>query len=398
MKILLVTTLYPGFEGQSRKDRSYALHYFAKDWIGLGHEVKVINLWTKYPKVLNFINEVKKANLHEDDHTFYLDEVEVNRIGILRVPKFDYFSRHIDQALKKIMRLINGIYQPDVVVCHMFNPSIYIANYLKRKLNKPLFLTLHQTDLNHLLNHKKRFKNFCSVYDQIDGIGFRSVKLKEKFDSLDFAYKKNFVIPSGIEESILINEEVLHEKKQTKSKVIFVAASLIKLKNIDVLLRAFDEIPIEKDVVLRIAGDGPEKDRLIKTAQNLESKNKIQFLGYLDRDKVLDEMEKSDVFAMVSSPETFGLVYLEAMAKGCITIGSRGEGIDGVIKHEVNGFLCEPRNPIELRNVLVKALNLEGFDKAELLSSATATTKKMTQRNMSSKYLEILEEIRKKYV
>ena len=49
-------------------------------------------------------------------------------------------------------------------------------------------------------------------------------------------------------------------------------------------------------------------------------------------------MEESDVFAMVSSPETFGLVYIEAMAKGCVTIGSKGEGIDGVIVNNENGF------------------------------------------------------------
>jgi len=34
---------------------------------------------------------------------------------------------------------------------------------------------------------------------------------------------------------------------------------------------------------------------------------------------------------MVSAPETFGLVYLEAMAKGCIVIGTKNWGIDGIV-------------------------------------------------------------------
>ena len=42
---------------------------------------------------------------------------------------------------------------------------------------------------------------------------------------------------------------------------------------------------------------------------------------------------------MISQGEAFGLVYLEAMARGCITIASRGEGFDGIIKDGINGFL-----------------------------------------------------------
>ena len=36
---------------------------------------------------------------------------------------------------------------------------------------------------------------------------------------------------------------------------------------------------------------------------------------------------------MVSEPETFGLAYLEAMAKGCLVVGAYGWGIDGIIRH-----------------------------------------------------------------
>ena len=38
---------------------------------------------------------------------------------------------------------------------------------------------------------------------------------------------------------------------------------------------------------------------------------------------------------MISELETFGLVYIEAMAAGCITIASRNEGFDGIIKDGV---------------------------------------------------------------
>ena len=46
--------------------------------------------------------------------------------------------------------------------------------------------------------------------------------------------------------------------------------------------------------------------------------------------------------------KTFGLVYLEAMARGCITVASRDEGFDGIIQDGVNGFLCKSGDETEL--------------------------------------------------
>ena len=59
-------------------------------------------------------------------------------------------------------------------------------------------------------------------------------------------------------------------------------------------------------------------------------------------------IRNADCFVMVSSREAFGLVYLEAMAKGCIVIGTKGQGIEGIVKHGENGFLCKARDVNEL--------------------------------------------------
>ena len=45
-------------------------------------------------------------------------------------------------------------------------------------------------------------------------------------------------------------------------------------------------------------------------------------------------IHNADCFVMVSSREAFGLVYVEAMAKGCIVIATKGQGMDGIIKTE----------------------------------------------------------------
>ena len=56
-------------------------------------------------------------------------------------------------------------------------------------------------------------------------------------------------------------------------------------------------------------------------------------------------MSEATYFVMPSVREGFGIVYLEAMAAGCIVIGTEGEGIADAITHGENGFLVPADDP-----------------------------------------------------
>ena len=95
---------------------------------------------------------------------------------------------------------------------------------------------------------------------------------------------------------------------------------------------------------------------------------------------------------MVSSPETFGLVYIEAMAKGCITIGSKGEGIDGVMKMARMVF-CKAGDVKVLTSVLESILSLDKATKTRIISNAIDTARNLTQENVSREYYHNLRAI-----
>lgn len=273
----------------------------------------------------------------------------------------------------------------------MMNPSLYIASLIKKQFKIPLVFSLHQTDINHLQNSQHKRYKFNNILHNIDKIGFRSDMLKEAYIKLGYCEKDTFLVYSGINKENIISGEKVKEKINRRSRVIFIAASMRKRKNIDILIRAFAHLKSFPNTVLKIAGDGPEKKKLIKLVRDLDIWNNVEFLGYLEHYEVLHHMEQADVFAMVSSSETLGLVYLEAMAKGCITIGSKGEGIDGIILDGINGYLCKPRDINDLRLKLIKALN--GEFKADIVNNAVKTTKQMTQYYLSEKYLEELKKL-----
>lgn len=395
MKILLLTTLYPGYENQSRKETSYAIHYFVKEWVSQGHDVTVAKIWPQYPWIFNiFSKKAKEANKFNKDAFFELDNVGVNRLVINKIPKIEYRNKDIEILTRKVIDLLSNRSKPDIILCHMFNPSLFVAKKIKIYLDVPLVLAIHKTDIKHLREDRKKLSLFTEHYGSIDYLAFRSNSLKKQFDLLNLPSKKNFMAMSGIDEKVICNENELETKINRSSRVIFVAATLVKLKNIDSLIKAFEKVALDSKLELRIAGDGPEMFRLKEIAKQNKVKDQIVFLGYLDREEVLKEMLNADIFAMVSSPETFGLVYLEAMAKGCITIGSKGEGIDGVIQDGINGFLCEPGNQEELQKKLLIALDLKKDQKKELLLNSFVTTKNMTQKKKSIEYIENLNIIK----
>ena len=90
---------------------------------------------------------------------------------------------------------------------------------------------------------------------------------------------------------------------------------------------------------------------------------------------------------MVSSREAFGLAYVEAMAKGCIVIGTKGQGIDGIVKNEENGFLCKARDVDELAEVINQIVNLSRVELQNISSKAVTTAANLTDRKVAEQYI-----------
>lgn len=118
------------------------------------------------------------------------------------------------------------------------------------------------------------------------------------------------------------------------------------LKKVDVTLRAFARLRERwSDASLTIVGNGAQETLFKSLAGELNLGESVSFLGYLDNQSAITEMGKARFFVMPSYPEGFGVVYLEAMSMGCITIGTEGQGIADLIISGENGFLVPPDNP-----------------------------------------------------
>ncbi|QSX05284.1 glycosyltransferase family 4 protein [Sedimentibacter sp. zth1] len=396
MNILLITNMYPAFSNQSKIKATYAVHYFAKEW-AKNHNVKVIRLWSTYPKIFTVLKRCRTVNKYGFQDNYILDGVDITRMPILKIPKINYRDKDIRTVANKIIKMIVNETKdnnfPDVVICDILNPFIYIGAIVAEKFNSKLVASLHNSDISYLYR-PKNYKQFMTTDSNIDKIVFRSDKVEKIFLQLyNGNEKKNRYskILFGIQKTDIIAQKVLNEKLSKPNKVILIAASLKKLKKVDVLIKAFSKIKNNNGYILKIVGDGPERKTLEELVVSLDCGKDVIFEGEKNREEVLSFMEKSEIFAMVSSPETFGLVYIEAMAKACITIGSKGEGIDGVIINEENGFLCIPNSVEDLRVNLEKTMNLNKEEKSGIINNALNTVEDLTYERLASKFLIEIE-------
>lgn len=119
-------------------------------------------------------------------------------------------------------------------------------------------------------------------------------------------------------------------------------------KNVPVLLRAFASLLARHPgTSLRLAGAGFEPDG---PAQRWAAPRRldrgVEFLGPVPNAAVPALMDEADVFVHPALEESFGLVLVEAMARGLPVVGGRGSGaVPWVLAGGTAGLLADVRSP-----------------------------------------------------
>jgi phosphatidyl-myo-inositol alpha-mannosyltransferase len=128
-------------------------------------------------------------------------------------------------------------------------------------------------------------------------------------------------------------------------KTILYVGRLEHRKGVRYLLQAYALLETRaSDVRLVIAGDGPDREKLELEAEELGLKN-IEFLGYVDDPIKVQLMHSADLFC---SPalfgESFGVVLLESMASGLVTVAGDNPGYESVMQGLGKLSLINPKD------------------------------------------------------
>ncbi len=376
MKIVYITTHYPTPDPACLDTK--AGHYWAREWVKAGHSVAVFHLRAKL---------IWKESCDKKPREYSIEGIPV---------VFLEYARHLPHTDKilpwakygaagSIAGRIEGI-DPDLILCDFAAGNWDIIRALKQRkhLQTKLFVPLfHNCDLYSMRRARALVRESALI-------GVRSVSLQERIQALA-PDKTVFIAYSGAPK--IDTEPVLQKlrERRTPRRLLYVG-DFIPLKNVDILLEAMDRLK-SYDLCLRIVGDGPLEDELKADAQTRNLTN-VEFLGRVKRADVLDQMLQSDIFVMVSSPESFGLVYIEAMAAGCYVIGTKGEGIDGVLADGRNGALVPARDAEALAQTISDYLALSPDRRTAILNAALDTAGEFSEEAVARRVLDDIERLK----
>jgi glycosyltransferase involved in cell wall biosynthesis len=152
----------------------------------------------------------------------------------------------------------------------------------------------------------------------------------------------------------------------TARRIVFTPARLHGQKGHDYLLEAAANVP---EALFLLAGDGPERERLERKAQDLDIAERVRFLG--ERHDVARLLVHCDLFVLPSLYEGLPLTVLEAMAAGKPVVATSVGGTDEAVLNDITGLLVAPANPERLA-AAINAL-LSDPDRASRLAAAGQT-------------------------
>lgn len=268
-----------------------------------------------------------------------------------RVPfsnAFVFYNR-----LKKLYKeMVRKDGKPDIIHAHSVLWGGWAAAKIAEEENIPLVVTEHSSKLirNLLKSYEKR--EVANTLKKANGIISVGPSLKKELQK--YTDKHIFEIPNIVDYKAFQN---ISSKDSQKDRFRFLSlAFLTPNKGMDILIKSFAKGFKGDDVELVIGGDGQQMDELVKLAKELGVDTQVRFLGRIDRQQVIAQMQNCDAFVLASKFETFGVVLIEALASGKPVISTRSGGPESIV-NDKNGFLVPVDDVEELSKAMQQLYN-----------------------------------------
>ena len=253
----------------------------------------------------------------------------------------------------------------DVIHIHGMTPTqTDLALFISTTLDSRVVYTHHfdpqtrgglLTELYSLLG--RRVVSFADI------ITASTASYAESSSILNHLLRRVRIVPMGVDPARFENVKATlsaeeYAKLESFDLRTLYVGKLVYYKGLEYLLKAFSIVRVANSC-LTIVGDGPEKNHLIRLAQQLGISDRVLFLGRQPDSKLPKLYAMSNVVALpsISRREAFGIVLLEAMASGKPVVASNIPGVSELVRDGETGFLVPPSDHRGLAQALQNLLD-----------------------------------------
>jgi glycosyltransferase involved in cell wall biosynthesis len=358
----------------------------SKALASLGHEVHVVTL------------DFPGAPYEEAEAPLYVHRIAVE----LPAPTFHTWVLLFNHFFeKRVGQLAKRYGPPDIVHVHdWLTASAGVAS--KHLMRVPLVMTFHSTESSR--SSSIRTPESAMVGGLEWWGSYEAAKVIAVSEWMKSEVVSQFKLPPGkvveisnavdtakFEKSVDVAATRMKWKVQPGEKLITAVGRLTSQKGFDDLIRAFAvvqrSIPGAK---LLVMGEGYLRGELEALANGEGVAARITFAGFVSDDDLVDAIKSSDMVAVPSRFEPFGIIALEAMAAGVPIVVSRVGGLAEIVEDDVDGLEVDPNSPYSIARATIRLLSDPALA-SRLAARAREKVKSYNWKSSASKTLEVYE-------
>jgi len=302
-----------------------------------------------------------------------------------------YFAK-INTILEDIESRVD-LSEIDLIHTHFLFSDGGVAYKIGKKYNVPFMTAIRNTDINVFYKYFIHCRPYArKVLNASKSIIFVSPAytslLEKRFfkRNVNKLKEKSIVIPNGIDDFWLkANDRERTFRADGVIRFVYVG-ELSKNKNIHNTIAFLKDFKTNSSQKLEFNIIGKRSDYTEPVLDLVEQNEWVNYLGPIyDKTKLRAELNRADIFVMLSKKETFGLVYVEAMSQGLPILYTRGQGIDGFFPDGTVGFSFDINNLCAEKEKIGDIFK----DYQKMSSNAKTLSQSFNWKEISKKYIEV---------
>lgn len=340
----------------------------AKELAKKGLEICIIRRWYKGSVHEELIENIRVINVASPE----FPDLHIQKIATKML--FSYHMKREISAINPDLLILTDLFS-SYLLCKIDIPKIYITH------NPPADLAL---DTNRVKLTIKKF---------VERTVFRKCQIVISLNRYINKYLNengyhSLYIPNAIDIDRYI-------PNYSDSKYILFGGRFVKIKKLDILIRAYYRInnKLMTKYRLILVGYGPEKEMLEKLIKELELGSRIELIPWLPSDRFIKMISGCTVFLLPSLSECMPVTVLEAMASGKVVIASNIPGPQDIISSNYDGFLFDNSDIDSLSNYLDMCLSDEGLRRNIGKNARKTIVEKYSFEVISNRYISLFESI-----
>lgn len=241
-----------------------------------------------------------------------------------------WHPRHLQRALEPLLDTIRHDFPFDVIDASFFFPDGPAAVALGELYGVPVSIKARGADIHHWGTAGPTTRQVVTAGHGADGLLAVSGAMRADMMALGLPGERIRIHHTGVDldRFIPIDRAAAKARIGVAGPLVLSLGALIPRKGHQIVLRAVAALP---GVTLAIAGEGPERARLLALAEELHVSDRVRLLGSVPHAALPDIIGAADVMALASASEGLANAWVEALACGTPVVISDAGGAREVV-------------------------------------------------------------------